>query len=111
MLRIPYRARYCKCASLVGALWHPSFMRAGGAAADAGAGVRPPPSVMAPAPEDARNLLRFIGRQYIARHGFGGSPTQFARKAPRWWVNRRETRRRFPHVVVISTVSVWNATC
>jgi len=62
----------------VGELWHPSFMRAGGAAAEAFPGARLLPSTTAEAPEEAMNLLRFIDRQYIARQGFGGSPTQFA---------------------------------
>src|ERR1035437_1690615 len=111
MLRMPERAKYWRCASLVGALWHPSFMRAGGAAADARSGARVLPSATAPAPEEAMNLLRFIDSQYIARPGFGGSPTQFASKAPRWWVKTRETRRNYPLSVGISDISVWSLTC
>src|SRR5689334_11421466 len=60
MLRTPYRAKYFRCVSLVGALWHPSFMRArfGGSAAPA-CGVSPELRATPAAPEEERNCLRF----------------------------------------------------
>src|ERR1035438_277038 len=98
MLRMPQRAKYCKCASLVGALWHPSFMRAGVAAAQAFRGARLLPTAMAEAPEEARNFLRFIGRQYIARRGFGGSHPPRLRKKP---LCSASTCQKFPGISTI----------
>src|SRR3954451_12634627 len=60
MLRTSERAKYFKCVSLVGALWHPSFISAGGEAADAFWGARPLPSATAAAPEEVTNLRRFM---------------------------------------------------
>jgi hypothetical protein len=47
MLRTLYRARYFKCASVVGALWHPSFIRAG-LLVCASAGLHPAANAAAP---------------------------------------------------------------
>src|SRR5450432_2969731 len=67
MLRTPYRARYFRCVSLVGALWHPSFIRArlAGAAA-AFFGARLEPNVIPAAPEAEINRLRFIRPKILA---------------------------------------------
>src|SRR5664279_4221865 len=57
-LRTPYRAKYFKCASLVGALWQPSFISARpGVAAAAGPEAK---LAAAAAPETVTNRRRFI---------------------------------------------------
>src|SRR5258708_23583498 len=59
----PYRARYFRCSSFVGALWHPSFIDTGfvaGAVAAANA-VAPLPTAIPATLEDEINCLRFTG--------------------------------------------------
>src|ERR1700753_4105051 len=61
----PYRARYFKCPSFVGALWHPRFISTGfaavaaGIAANAADPTAPRPIVSAATPEAERNSRRF----------------------------------------------------
>jgi hypothetical protein len=59
----PYRARYFKCVSLVGALWHPSFNNTGFVAGVAGAAdaIDPLPTASAATLEDEINCRRFTG--------------------------------------------------
>src|ERR1039457_3628556 len=107
MLRTPQRAKYCKCTSLVGALWQPSFMRAGGDAADAFRGARLPPSATAETPEEARNFLRFMVHSISPGGVLGVRTHPVCAKSP--WAVRQysKTRRKFPQSVGISGVWVW----
>jgi hypothetical protein len=59
----PYRARYFKCVSFVGALWHPSFISTGLVVDVAGAAnaVDPWPAASAATLEDEMNRRLFIG--------------------------------------------------
>src|ERR1017187_338216 len=102
MLRTPERAEDCQSASLVGALWHPSFMRAGGDAADAFRGARLLPSATAEAPEEAINFLRFMVDS-ISPGGILGVRTHpVCAKSP--WMVRQDAKNagKFPQSVGIS---------
>lgn len=71
MLRTPYRARYWRCVSFVGALWHPNFIRTRwpeAAAADVPLLLRATAT-----PVEAMNFLRFMRnspfrRDHAPRH-------------------------------------------
>jgi hypothetical protein len=87
MFLTPYRARYFRCASFVGGLWHPSFISTGFAigAAEAVDTVVPLPSASAATPEDEINSRLFI--EFL-----GPAPFQrFLRRASR--NKRRATHR------------------
>jgi hypothetical protein len=63
MFRTPYRARYFRWVSFVGALWQPSFSNTGFVVGAAGAAdsADPLPSASAATLDDERNCRLFMG--------------------------------------------------
>src|SRR5690349_13237652 len=73
MLRTPYRARYWRCDSFVGALWHPSFIRTRRLEA-AAADLWLLPRTTAVAPVEAMNFLRFMDSPFRRKHDHRAGP-------------------------------------